>query len=554
MLELNQSLQANDLGFLRIVAEFWGLELNAQDLNTGARQLSSAMLDQSLVEEMIETLPDEAREALEELIDNNGKLPWPVFRRRYGDVREMGAGRRDRQKPHLSPVSANEVLWYRSLISRHFFDAPTGPQEYAYIPADLMAYLPKRVTEPGRALGRPATPPERAYPAAASDRILDHACTLLAALRMEFNATSLSEIESGWQTTYLKPVYPPSIATVKILLTAAGLVDESDIPIPEATGNFLSAPRAEALNQLAQTWLQSNSIDDLRLIPGLQFEGEWENDPFLARKTIIDLINKLPGGVWWSLPAFIASIKHLTPDYQRPAGDYDSWFIREAESGKYLRGYEHWDHVDGALVRYLICGPLYWLGFTELASTVPESQPTSFRFSAWAANLLLDQPPDGLKPEKDKFLASSDGQLHVSRWVPRSVRYQIARFSAWEGERDGIYFYRLITRTLDNARQQGLHISQLLGLLRRHAQTVPPGLVKTLDRWDKYGTEVKLEEALILRVRTPEILQTLQNSRAARFLGDPLGPTVIIVKPGSYEKVVAILVELGYLTETTFEG
>lgn len=99
MLELNQSLQANDLGFLRIVAEFWGLELNAQDLKTGARQLSSAMLDQSLVEEMIETLPDEAREALEELIDNNGNMPWPVFRRRYGDVREMGAGRRDRQNP-----------------------------------------------------------------------------------------------------------------------------------------------------------------------------------------------------------------------------------------------------------------------------------------------------------------------------------------------------------------------------------------------------------------------------------------------------------------------
>ena len=54
MLELNQSLQANDLGFLRIVAEFWGLELNAQDLKTCAQQLSSAMLDQPLVDEMIE--------------------------------------------------------------------------------------------------------------------------------------------------------------------------------------------------------------------------------------------------------------------------------------------------------------------------------------------------------------------------------------------------------------------------------------------------------------------------------------------------------------------
>jgi hypothetical protein len=553
MLDLKQSLQAHDLGFLRIVAEFWGLELNTQDLKTSAQQLSSAMLDQPLVEEMIEVLPVEAREALEELLDNNGKLPWPLFTRRYGRVREMGAGRRDRQQPYLSPISPAEVLWYRSLISRHFFDTPTGLQEYAYIPTNLKAFLPKRGAEPDQTLGRPATPTERTHPKVASDRILDHICTLLAALRLGFSSVLIAEIESGWQTTYADSPYPPSITAIKALLSAAGLIDESDIPIPEPTRNFLGAPRVQALNQLAQTWLQSKTINDLRHIPGLQFEGEWENNPLFARMTFIDLINKLPMGKWWSLSAFIASIKQLSPDFQRPAGDYDSWYIRAAETDKFLRGFEYWDAVDGALVRYLICGPLHWLGFTDLASNKPDAQPTSFRFSAWAPNLLLNQPPENLDVEPAKIIASSDGQLHVSRLVPRSVRYQIARFSAWEGERDGIYFYRLKPATLESARQQGLRISQLLGLFRRHAQTVPPSLVKTLDRWDKFGTEVRLEQASILRVRTPEILQALQNSRAARFLGDLLGPTVIIVKPGSYEKVLAILVELGYMTETTFD-
>lgn len=41
----------------------------------------------------------------------------------------------------------------------------------------------------------------------------------------------------------------------------------------------------------------------------------------------------------------------------------------------------------------------------------------------------------------------------------------------------------------------------------------------------------------------------LRNSRAARYLGDPLGPTTVVVKSGSGEKVLEILTEMGYLGE-----
>jgi len=58
-----------------------------------------------------------------------------------------------------------------------------------------------------------------------------------------------------------------------------------------------------------------------------------------------------------------------------------------------------------------------------------------------------------------------------------------------------------------------------------------------------------MEHALILRLRSPELLQTLRNSRAARYLGDPLGPTTVIVKPGAGEKVIAALAEMGYMGE-----
>ena len=57
----------------------------------------------------------------------------------------------------------------------------------------------------------------------------------------------------------------------------------------------------------------------------------------------------------------------------------------------------------------------------------------------------------------------------------------------------------------------------------------------------------------MLRVRNPEILRVLRESRAARFLGDPLGSTAVIVNPGAWEKVITILAELGYLGELDLE-
>jgi hypothetical protein len=52
---------------------------------------------------------------------------------------------------------------------------------------------------------------------------------------------------------------------------------------------------------------------------------------------------------------------------------------------------------------------------------------------------------------------------------------------------------------------------------------------------------------LVLRVASPDVLQALRASRAARFLGDPLGPTTIVVKPGAAEKVLAALADIGCL-------
>jgi hypothetical protein len=551
MPDLKQSLLVQDLGYLRIVAELWGLDLNFTDARSEADLLVPLLLDRSLLEEVIESLPAEAEAALQTLLHNEGRLQWAVFIRRFGEVREMGAGRRDRERPFEDPISPAETLWYRALVGRAFFDTPDGPQEFAYIPTDLIPLLPEDQVKRQISFGNPASPEELGKPIPADDHILDHACTLLAALRI---GLPLEQLTINSHPSSIQSPYPLSAQPLHQLLIAAGLVSVDDQPESEETRTFLEASRGEGLVKLAQAWLQSDQFNELSLIPGLQLEGEWANDPRKTRMTIMGFLSSIPPGKWWSMSAFIASVHQHHPDFQRPAGDYDSWFIRKRETGEYLRGFVHWDQVDGALLHYLIAGPMHWLGMMELIVQPDNSSNvgvllTAFRLSSWSVTLLNGGVLTGLPKEEATILVHSDGRIRVPRYAPRVARYQIARFCAWENEEADTYQYKLTPSSLARARKQGLSSSHLVALLRRYTPATPPNLVKALEKWEEHGTQARLERLLVLRLKSPDVLQELRASRAARFLGDRLGPTAVIVKFGAWEKVVAVLAELGYLTE-----
>ncbi len=97
----------------------------------------------------------------------------------------------------------------------------------------------------------------------------------------------------------------------------------------------------------------------------------------------------IPPNQWWSLPAFLRDLKLKHPDFQRPAGDYNSWFIKRAADGQYLRGFAYWDVVDGALVRFPI-QILHWLGLVDLAAPEEGNDFTAFRTYAIVNHATCD--------------------------------------------------------------------------------------------------------------------------------------------------------------------
>ena len=120
MPDLFDSLLKQDIGHLRVIAELWGIELDSTDIDDVREELTVSLLEPELLAELIDTLSPEAEAAITALVNSGGRIPWPTFTRKYGEIREAGAGKRDREKLYLKPTSATEVLYYRGLLARAF--------------------------------------------------------------------------------------------------------------------------------------------------------------------------------------------------------------------------------------------------------------------------------------------------------------------------------------------------------------------------------------------------------------------------------------------------
>jgi len=539
MPNLIQSLQGRDIGHLRIIAQLWGIDLVASLKEPALKELASKLLDATLVAEILGSLSAVNQVALEALEKANGKLPWATFSRRFGEIRDAGPGQRDRAQIYENPISPSEVLFYRAFLARAFFDLSTGIQEYAYIPDDLLPLINFETTKEdkniiinvsnsvlnSKPLGHPSSPKDREHPLAISDCLLDDATTLLAALRM------------GLQPSNTRI----PISVIGEFLSAARIIMDGK-PQIEPVRIFFETSRKKALEHLVISWRDSESFNELRQMRDIICEGEWNNQPRIVRNFLLKLLEVIPKNIWWSLPSFIRAIKEKYPDFQRPAGDYDSWFIRRTSDGGYLRGFGVWDEVDGALIYYFITGPLYWLGKVELATTGRNEIVSAFRIKNNSYQILDDK--------NAKLHVSSQGIITVPRKFSRAARYQISRFCEWDEEKEDKYHYRVTIESLKKAGEQGLKVNHLLSLLaKKTAVEIPPPFVNALKRWENKGTEARMEVQTVLRVSRPEILEELNKSKAKRFLGETLGPVTTVVKHGAEPKVLAALAEMGLLTE-----
>lgn len=538
MLNIISSLNGQDLGFLKIVANAWGIEIKAPDAYTARTQLALEMDNPEIIKEIYEVLPEKVRQAFDTLLDNGGKIPWAKFARDFGEIQVMGSARRDRERPDLNPATPTEYLWYRAFIGRAFLSTETEPQEFAYIPEEIFSYLEPAHIQKKQIPGRSATSKETQTILPVSDKILDDICTLLAAIR------------NGFSIDILRDYCDVPVEFLNPLLIDLKLISKKGILDPDQVRLFLESPREISLLQLVNHWIENKQLNEMELIPDFIIEGVLDRNHQKVRQFLLDQISLIPTGQWWNLESFVAYVYQINPDFQRPAGNYDTWYIKKAETGEYLRGFEHWDAIDGTFLRFMLTGPLFWLGLVDLASSESDSNIQAFKCSNWYADLLSNQPPGSIKQEDVKLLIDSYGKIVIPLRFSRTIRYQISRFCDWNGKSKDGYAFQISPISLQRAKDQGLKINHLLKIVQSVIpHPFPPKLKNALEKWENHGTLAHFTHAILLHVADPEAINQLQTTSVKKFIQAVLNPNTVVVLPNGVEQVRKVLIEMGYLSE-----
>ena len=576
---LRESLVDYDIAMLQALAEVRGATLTSNHRLTAAEELAVQLATPASLAIALADLSPAEREALVTLQAAGGWMEAPRFARRFGNVRVMGPGRLERERPWQSPASPAEGLWYRALVFKGFRQTEAGVAEVVYLPEDVSAALPDLLPG-GHPLAQdkpeptlePAAPPAHVQPAKAD--VVEDVFAVLVAVRnygvrlgpggslhpkdvQTINAMSVSPLPAA------QVAGDERLALVIHLAGAAGLTRRGPGRLaldPDPARAWLQASPAQRLLALQTAWRDDPAWNDLWRVPSLKPQPTgWKNDPALARRQVLGFLTACHPGKWYGLDDLAVAVKAAAPDFQRPDGDYTAWYIHDLH-GRALMGFEHWERVEGALLRYLVAGPLHWLGVVDLGFGEDFSQPAAFRLAETGLQLLGLAPPaatadrptaDGQRAEPALLSIGDDFRLSLPLEASLYTRFQVTRLADFLGREAGQVRYRLSRLSLARARRQGITPEQAGAFLARASGGQVPDKVKAgLRGWQKHSASLRLEEGAVLRADRPETLQALRRDPTiAPLLGEILGPLAMLVPRQHLGQVRRWLAERGYLRE-----
>ncbi|MBN1679504.1 MAG: helicase-associated domain-containing protein [Anaerolineae bacterium] len=562
MRTLLQTLLDYDGGLLAIIANRWDVDLAHLEPRDAAESLAVVMLDPKRAAGEWARLADNERGALQTLLGSaDHKMAEAQFLRLFGEIRQMGPGRRDREKPHLNPVGVAEVLYFRGLIATGVAQGKTGMQPFVYVPSDLAAALPAHETgfdleaEPLPVGDWEGIEPSHTIPATTT--LVDDLTTLLAYVQITEVPSDVhalhQQVTAALADHWLGGADPARVALLISLAGSMGLATSEDglfKPVPARARHWLEQSRPRQVRALAEAWRSTTLFNDLWHTPGLLPEDTgWRNDPLLARQTVLTFLEMVPLEDWWPVGELVAMVKIEEPDFQRPGGDYESWYIRDAASGQYVRGFEHWDQVDGAVLHFILAGPMHWLGLVDVSN---DGDGGAFcRLTvygrAFCGHVDWPDPPEETEP----LTVQSDGIILAPRTVSRYERFQVARITEWVVT-DAPYTYSLTANGLQRAAQQGIEADAIRAFLRRSGgHALADSIDHLLDRWAQGGqAEAWLTHAVVLRTESPETMRTIQDTPdLRRYLGAALGPTAVLVRAGQEADLFSALQHHGILVD-----
>ncbi len=490
-MKLKQHFADRDIIELRVFAQNQGLIIeNGSAKSSFASELARAMTEEAHVREVWNDLSPQAREALSALMVDEKGLPILAFERRFGELRRIGVGRLQMEQPWKSPTGPGEELWWLGWIVRGFKEVGNEMIEFVSIPEDLVPLLPAEARPPS------APPLPDPIPAPETERnlgqmLLDDLGALLGYVQ---NHSVKLRLDGRWRYQDLQKLLPrlrlsrvreqplEAGGPLHMIFLAAnrlGLLVKRNRSqkFGKALRPWLELSRTEQMASLFRVWRESEEWNDLCLTPGLRCqEGAWSNQPRLAREALLAQLGRVQPDVWYDLDDFITMIYEFMPDFQRPDANYETWYIQN-EAGEFLKGFGQWPAVEGALIRYIWRGPLFWLGAVAL-----DEEGQSWRLTRQGHGFLHGAEP---APSPDSPILHIDKEFiitlapHIGLWD----RLRVELFTIWQAS-EPEYRYLISQRGLKRARKRGVSPRRVLEFLERASGgNIPNNVRRALEKF-----------------------------------------------------------------------
>lgn len=342
------------------------------------------------------------------------------------------------------------------------------------------------------------------------------------------------------------------LAFLSFLARTMDLVREQDrrLITPAGAWRWLSLPTTQQATALWAGWRDATDWDDVQRIPSLRVEpsAHARHDPAAVRqRALAALIPVLSPNAWVSLSDAALAIRERDPAFLRPHDPEHSvrWEIVDAVTGRDLAPARYWDLVEGALLRYLLTGPLHWLGLISLgydaAGTLNHCALTLMGAHLWA-HAPWSPParePLVIQPNFEvvaSFHADPGAMLRLEH-VADLVQAGPARV------------YRFTQDRFRAALDAGADPDAILAFLEQaSAGSLPQNVAYTLREWAGQHGRVRLEPVTLLRTDDAVLMQELRAARRiAPLLDEVLSPVVNVVPEENVTALADRLREDGYM-------
>ncbi len=486
---------------LEAIAEGWRIALTDEQLPEIVDRLVAEMSDREALEAVVGRLSAAEQEALAFVVAK-GQVRGHILGRKYGRIRHLGPGRLEWEQAWRNPDTPTEQLWFLGLIYRSFGVDEGYHGEIFIVPPEISNALPQM--SPPLSAFRVEPTPIPAFVRDDRDGLAHDAFAILSHLRnhaVRAKRGALAKHELARVLPRLAIQDAERLRFLHHLCERGHLIctEEGLWQLTQRAAEWLRNGDIARCRSLYRAWLEDTDWNELCMMPSVRCESTgWRNEPVLARKGVVGHLGRCTAEVWFSVDSLVQSIHDVDPDFMRPDGDYDSWYIRDVGTGQYLMGYSNWDKVEGAFIRYLLQCPLLWLGVVAIGRRQEKGDAYGFMLTVRGAAILgLWEAASGEECSSrglfsDRFVMSPDFQVTVPLLASWYDRFLLERFSRWVGEQGGVAHYQIDAASLRLALEKGVTVRQIQTFLRRvTGGQVPEQVLRALQAWGR-GAEYSL--------------------------------------------------------------